>query len=214
MFLLKDGIARWQRAVELSPENFSAHQELAQLAEDRDEWTLAAEHYEIAWRLRPDLPELLLDLGRVWKAVGRLPDSTAALLAASRCTQPRIAERAKALMPSRYPYVYEFRAALTLDPRNTELRRELAYLLLAMEAKEDAESEFRSIVQAAPDDLLSTAQLGFLRLAKKDLPGATPLLNRVLEGRDEELSDRVRVALKLPQVLINRRESTRDKAGS
>ena len=211
---LAEGIARWQQAIEVSPDNFSAHQELARLAEDRDEWKLAAEHYEEAWRLRPDFRELLLDLGRVWKAAGRLEDSNAALLAASRGAQPRVAERAKALSPSRYPYVYEFRKALTLDSNDIELHRELAYLLLQMGEKDDAETEFRVIVQAAPDDLLSAAQLGFLRLARKDLAGAMPLLNRVLEKGDDELADRVRTALRLPQKLKNREESTRDKVGA
>src|SRR5260370_34561249 len=50
---LAEGIARWRKALEMSPDNFSAHQELAGLAEQRDEFALAAEHYEKAWRLRP-----------------------------------------------------------------------------------------------------------------------------------------------------------------
>ncbi len=211
---LAEGIARWRRAVELSPNNFSAHQELARLAEERDDAKLAAAHYEAAWRLRPDLSELLLDVGRVWKALGRNEEAAAALLAASRGSQPRIAERAKALIPSRYPYVYEFRKALEIDPKNVELRRELAYLLLEMGKKDEAEQEFRGIVDAAPGDLLSTAQLGFLKLARKDLPGATPLLNRVLEQGDDELADRVRVALKLPQSLKSRKDAAPDSRGT
>jgi Flp pilus assembly protein TadD len=211
---LAEGIARWLKAIELSPKNFSAHEELARLAEERGELKLAAEHYEAAWHLRPDLRELLLDLGRVWKAVGRTEDANAALLAASRGAQPRVAERAKALSPARYPYVYEFNKALELDPKNVELRRELAYLLLTMGEKPAAEVQFRQIVEAAPDDLLSAAQLGFLLLAKKDTEGAKPLLDRVLASGDEELADRVRAALKLPQSLKSRREATRDQLGN
>lgn len=45
---LREGIARWSRTVELAPENFSAHQELARLAEQRDELDLAASSYEKA----------------------------------------------------------------------------------------------------------------------------------------------------------------------
>ncbi|MGH7248945.1 MAG: tetratricopeptide repeat protein, partial [Pseudomonadota bacterium] len=59
--------------------------------------------------------------------------------------------------------------------------------------------------------LLSAAQLGFLRLARKDMAGAAPLLNKVLKGDDDELADRVRVALKLPQTLRQRPDSTRAK---
>jgi tetratricopeptide (TPR) repeat protein len=203
---LAEGIARWQRAVALSPGNFSSHEELARLAEQRDELALAAEHYEKAWRLRPDERRLLLDLGRTWKALGKAEDANGALLAASRGAQPRVAESARALSPNRYPYVYEFRKALQLDPDNLELRRELAYLLLAMGDKPGAEKEFEQIVGRAPGDLLSTAQLGFLLLARKDMAGAGPLLDRVLKGDDEALADRVRSELHMPKTLRTRPE--------
>ena len=75
---LREGIARWRAAVVETPQSFSAHQELAQLAENRDEFALAAQHYEYAWRLRRDMRAFLLDLGRVWKSLGRVEESTAA----------------------------------------------------------------------------------------------------------------------------------------
>ncbi len=112
-------IARWKQALELAPDNFSAHEELARLAEQRDELDLAAEHFEKAWRLRPDHRALLLDLGALWCSLNRVRDANAALLAASRGAEPRVAEEARELLPSRYPYVYEFEKALTLDPANT-----------------------------------------------------------------------------------------------
>jgi len=204
-------IERWKKAVELAPDNFSGHEELARLAEQRDDIGLAAEHYAHAWRLKPEQRSLLLDLGRVWKALGRKEQASAALLAASRGAQPRVAEEARQLSERRYPYVYEFREALKLDPNNLELRRELAYLLLAMDNKDEAEAEFLNIATNAPDDLLSVAQLGFLLLTRKDLAGAAPLLDRVLKGGDETLADRVRVALKLPQTLRRRNEPTQQK---
>ena len=93
---LREGTARWQQALALSPDNFSAHEELARLAEQRDELALSAEHYEKSWKLRPDRRDLLLDLGRVWKEQNRLEEAQAALLAASRGTEPRVAEQARA----------------------------------------------------------------------------------------------------------------------
>ena len=201
---LATGIARWSKALEAAPNNFSAHQELAALAEQRDQLALAAEHYEKAWKLRPAERSLMLDLGRVWKLLGRAEDADFILLAASRGGQPRVAERARELLPDRYPYVYEFQKALEIDPDNFELRREYAYLLLAMGKQDDAERQFETLHQADPTDLLSSAQLGFLILNRKDPAGAQPLLDQVLNGDDEELADRARVALKLPQTLRNR----------
>jgi Flp pilus assembly protein TadD len=198
---LASGIARWQKAAELDPGNFSAHQELATLAEQRDELDLAAQHYEAAWKLRPAERSLMLDLGRVWKLQGRGEDAFILLLAASRGKPLRVAEQARELLPTRYPYVYEFEKALQLDANNFDLRREYAYLLLAMGKKDDAEHQFQVLHQAAPNDLLTSAQLGFLLLNRQDFAGAKPLLDQVLKGGDEELADRVRVVLKLPQTL-------------
>jgi Tfp pilus assembly protein PilF len=203
---LREGIARWTKALELSPDNFSAHEELARLAEQRDELPLAAEQYRKAWALRPDRRGLLLSLGRVYTQMSRNDEAHAALLAASRGAEPRVAEEARELLPKRYPYVYEFQRALALDPRNVELRRELAYLHLEMKNRAEAEKEFQAVVENSPDDLLSVAQLGLLRWTRGDDEGALPLLQRVLASGDVELVERVRAAMKTPPSLQKRVE--------
>lgn len=206
---LLEGIDRWQKALAEIPDNFSGHEELAKLAELRDDSALAAKHLERAWQLKPGYRVLLLDLGRVYTNLGRGADAHAALLAASRGAEPRVAEQARELLNPRYPYVYEFQAALALDPGNTDLRRELAYLYMEMQKKPEAEKEFTQIVKDSPTDLLSTAQLGFLKLARQDTTAALPLLDKVLKGDDDELSDRVRTALKMPKALRRRPEVSR-----
>ncbi len=208
---LAEGIDRWLKALQMSPDNFSAHQELAGLAEQRDELSLAAEHYEKAWILKPEERSLLLDMGRVWKSIGQKARSNAALLAASRGAQPRVAERARELLPARYPYVYEFEEALKLDPKNLGLSRELAYLLLEMGKKAEAEQQFNNINKSAPGDLLSAAQLGFLRLGRHDKEGAQALLDQVLKEDDGDLSDRVRTALGMPRALRRASETPRNR---
>jgi Tfp pilus assembly protein PilF len=204
---LAEGIARWKKALESSPDNFSAHRDLATLAEQRRELKLAAEHYEKAWRIKPGERELLLDMGRVWQKLGATEKAHAALLAASRGAQPRVRERATELLPARYPFVDEFRRALDLDGANVELRRELAYLYLEMGNGVEADRQFEVLHQEAPGDRLSTAQLGLLRLGRGDEAGARPLLESVLQGEDDELADRVRTALKYPQTLKHRGET-------
>jgi tetratricopeptide (TPR) repeat protein len=197
---LAAGIERWKKALELAPENFAAHHELAGLAEQRDELDLAAQHYRRAWEILPSRKQTLLDLGRTWKALNRVDEANAALLAASRDSEPRARETALELLPERYPYVVEFRRALELDPKHVELRRELAFLLLTMEKQSEAEREFRLILDQAPDDLLSCAQMGFLYLNRDEKSRAMPLLERVLKGADVALANRVRTALSLPLV--------------
>jgi len=201
---LAEGIERWTKAIQMGGDNFSAHFELATLAEQRDQLELAAEHYEKAWRLIPDRRTVLVDLGRMLIALNRTEQAYIALLAASRGGEPRAAESAKELLPARYPYVTEFRKALEFDPKNLDLRRELAYLLLGMNHQQEAEQEFLYLTRASDTDYLSAAQLGFLYLSRGDKASAMPLLERVLKGADQELANRVRAVLHMPQTLQNR----------
>jgi FimV-like protein len=201
---LAGGIDRWRKAIELGADSFSDHFELATLAEQREELELAAEHYEKAWRILPDRRSVLVALGRVWKQLNRLGDANAALLAASRGGEPRAAEMARELLPDRYPFIVEFRAALELDPANVDLRRELGFLLLRMNRPLEAEAEFRALADIAAGDLLSATQLGFLLHARGDAAGAAPLFERVMVGSDEELANRVRAVLRVDQMLAAR----------
>ncbi len=176
---LADGIARWKQAIARSaspmePGLYSAHWELAQLAEQRDELQLAAEQYEICRKLKPQLAALLLDLATVWQQLNQVEQAHAALLAASRAADPRTAENALERLGPRYPFAYEFENAVKLDPQNVSLRRELAYLYLAMHKEPEAVHEFEQILEIAPGDQLSTAQLDALRRPAKPAEAATP----------------------------------------
>jgi Tfp pilus assembly protein PilF len=124
---LRQGVERWKQALQLAPDNFSAHEELARLAEQRDDLALASEHYERAWRLRTDRRDLLIDLARVLRAMNREEEANAALIAAWRGGTPRVSEEAQDLLPARYPFLSEFQQALALDPYNLQLQRDVAY---------------------------------------------------------------------------------------
>jgi Tfp pilus assembly protein PilF len=195
---LAEGIARWQEAIRRGADEYGAHFELASLAEQRGDLELAEEHYRKAWKLRPDRRAALVDLGRVWKQMGRPEQAASAFLSASRGADARTAEMARDQLPARYPYVHEFRLAVELDPQNLDLRRELAYLLLQMGHGPEAEKEFRALADAPWNDLLSAAQLGFLLYDRGERAAAKVLLDRVLAGPDKDLANRVRSVLGLP----------------
>jgi tetratricopeptide (TPR) repeat protein len=175
---LAEGIERWKNSLaklanSSDPSSFSAHWELAQLAERRDDLPLAAEQYAICRKLRPNESSLLVDLARVWQQLNEVEQAHAALLAASRGPEPRTAERALELLGSRYPYVYEFQNAIRLDPMNVALRRELAYLYLAIQKRDEAIREFEDVLKIAPGDKISLAQLEALQHpAKNSAPPA------------------------------------------
>ncbi|MEN6535300.1 MAG: tetratricopeptide repeat protein, partial [Bryobacteraceae bacterium] len=148
--LLAEGIERWTAALKLQPNDFSAHHELARSALDRGDARLAAEHFEQAWRLRSDLPSVLVELGRAWTEIGEGERAMAAFLAASRGTEPRAAQEARALLPVRSPGDRELRNAIGLDPKNAELRRELAHLLAAAGKTEEAAAEAAMLPKPSP----------------------------------------------------------------
>lgn len=145
---LAEGIRRWSEAVARSPDNFSAHRELAALAEQRDELELAARHYQAALRLRPAEYALLLDLGRVWQALGETNRALTAYREAAASPEPRVAEAARELLPDSHPAQAAAGAAhappesLRLDAREMAersyragyLKDALRYLKLAHEA--------------------------------------------------------------------------------
>jgi Tfp pilus assembly protein PilF len=192
---LRHGIERWKRVAESDPGNFAAHYELAQLAEERDQPDLSVKHYLAAWRLIPDRRMLLVDAGRVLKGQGKLEEAHAVLLAASRSSQTRASETARDLLPERYPFVSEFQAAIGLDPKNVELRRDLAYLLLVLGRQPEAEREFRGLLEVDPDDALSNAQLGLLYLGRGEKARAMPLLERAMKMGSEALAQKIRTVL-------------------
>ena len=163
---LKASIARWTEAVRKSPESYSVHEELARLLEDRNDWVGAAAEYRLAFGLKLDKRRFLLDIARVEVEALRFDYAHAALLAASRGTQPMVAEEAREFLPPRYPYVYEFQMAVEMDPLNVAVRRELGFLLLKMGREKDAIDVFEALLKLAPEDALSVAQLAFLKVRK------------------------------------------------
>jgi tetratricopeptide (TPR) repeat protein len=198
---LADGIARWKEAIAKSPtpndiSMFSAHWELAQLAELRDESQLAAEQYEICYKLKPQLSELLVILARVWQSCGRAEEAHAALLAASRQRNPRTAELGLESMGQRYPYPYEFVNALKLDPTNTALRRELAYLYVAMGQEKQAAEQFEQLLKIDPSDRQARRQLNALLGIKTNDEPAAPVKAAAATGATDLATDPKAMGLK------------------
>lgn len=216
---LAAGIDRWQQVVATSAPTFSAFYELARLAEQRDELDLAAKSYKSAFQLLPARKSVLLELARVEKARGNSENRMAALLAASRGGETRAAELAREQLPDRYPYLYEFRRALELDPGNGNLHRELAYVLLEMSGHGESQTtpphddpallnqaieEFENIVTSSPADYTAAAQLGFLYQAAGRNDLAMPILKELLAHADPVTANHVRMTLKMPLQLQER----------
>ncbi len=163
---LREGIARWTEAIRLAPRQWSAHEELARLAEAADRLPLAAEHYEIAWRLRPSQDSLLIDLARVWLALGEENKARRALVLAWRSGPPRVAETARESLNGAMPALSD--AALSPpEPLHEEVLSapplpalEMAERSLASSYIQDAYRFFRLAYEENPGDAGVAYKLG------------------------------------------------------
>lgn len=192
---LQSQIDRLQQALAAHPEDDSTHMELARAYAVRNQDSKAASHFEAAFRLKPDIPERLLDLAAAAHRAGDSEKARAALLAASRSSSAFVAEQARGLQPDRYPYLYEFQNALALAPSQPQLHRELAFFLVALGRTEEAMAAFRSLLTMAPDDCIANAQLGFLLQDAGEPRAAAPFLRAALATDDPGLLARVTDAL-------------------
>lgn len=196
---LREGIARWSEAVLRAPQQWSAHEELAQLAEMRDELTLAAEHYELAWKLRPQKLELLLSLARVWRELGREDQARAALATAWRRGSTRVSEQAREMLRGNTPEDDAPELAIAAEPRTAEVASspplppyEMGERSLAGSYLQDAYRYFRLAVEEEPDNARAQYMLGVTaNLLKRD-EEALRWLARARRASDPEIAAKAR----------------------
>jgi Flp pilus assembly protein TadD len=195
---LSQAIERWSQAAETDPYNRSVQLELAGLLEKRGEPAKAADRYLAAWLIPSDERpfEILLHLAGAREAAGQTEEALGAWLLASRSADVRIAETARDHLPGRFPYAAEFRRALDLDPLNSRLRRDLAYLLLQVNLRDEALREFEQIVSQDSNDLLAAAQLADFYLARNNPAEAVRLLEKAVESPDKDIAGRAEERLR------------------
>lgn len=164
---LREGIERWSEAVRRAPQQWSAHEELAHLAEMRDELALAAEHYELAWKLRPQKYELLLDLARVWRELGREDQARTALATAWKHGSTLVGEQAREMMQGAVPSAELAVLAVPAPPRQETVLAaaplpalEMGERSLAGSYLNDAYRYFRKAVEEEPDNAKAQYLLG------------------------------------------------------
>lgn len=196
---LREGIERWTEAVRRAPQQWSAHEELALLAEMRDELALAAEHYELAWKLRPQKYELLLDLARVWRELGREPEAGAALATAWRRGSTWVAEMAREMMQGKLPQADEAVLAVPAPAETAEIAAaaplsalEMGERSLASSYLNDAYRYLRQAVEEEPENAHAQYLLGVAaNLLQKD-EEALGWFARARRASDAEIAEKAR----------------------
>ncbi len=161
---LRTAIARWQEALRLAPGQWSGHEELARLAEERDELDLAARHFEEAWRRRPSKSELLLDLARIWQEQGETSKARAALVTAWRTGSPRVSESAREQMNGTMPASSELAMAIPAEEESSDSEvfdaKEMGQRSLESNYLNDALKYLTLAYQQDPKDANILYQLG------------------------------------------------------
>ncbi len=204
---LAEGIVRWQEATARAPRQWSAHEELARLAEMRDQLALAAEHYEIAWRLRPHQDSLLIDLARVLSESGDAKGARAALVAAYRSPVARVSETARELMNGRTPGPQE--AALAAPDEAGLLAanhpaKDLGRLYLEQRALGNARRYYTQAHKENPEDAEVLYQLGVTSNLLKLDRDALKWFDRASNAPDPVISVRARDAYQTLSPLVER----------
>lgn len=188
-------IERLEEALRRDPGNYSSHLELARARRIRNDFAPAAAEFEAAYRLKPEYPEVLIEMAAALREAGDEERAAAVTLTASRSASAFVAEQAKALLPHRHPYLAEFEAALRFQPGQSALRREMAFFLLSLGRGEEARAAFSEVLQDDPHDWLAAAQFGFLEMEQGRTGEARARLQAALATRDPELRRRIEEAL-------------------
>ncbi len=157
---LAAGIGRWQEALEKAPGQWSAHEELARLAEQKNDHALAARHYREAWLLRPSKPELLVELARVLGRQGASAEARKALATAWHYGTPRVREAALVLNGGREPGAVEPWSVPRPPPAQNTAARTMARLSFEKSYLKDAYRYYKEAVSENPGDYESVYQLG------------------------------------------------------
>jgi tetratricopeptide (TPR) repeat protein len=188
-------IARWQEALERAPGQWSAHEELARLAEQRNDNALAAKHYREAWRLRPTKTDLLVDLARVLERQGAASETRKALATAWHFGSPRVREAAVALSGGGEPAagVEPWPVPKEPAPKNLGARR-MAELSLEKSYLQDAYRYYREAVAENPEDFESLYQLGVVSNLLGDNRQAVEWFRAARLAPDRVLASRARNA--------------------
>lgn len=199
---LTTSIRQWQDAAQKRPEADTVHEELARLAEERDDFALAEIHYAEAFRLKPAKRHFLLDLGRVREQLGKRPDALAAYLAASRSDDVRTAERAREHLPPSETLSDEIQvSAAKYAPMRTSLSKqgdisaiEMADRSFQLSYLNDALRYYESAHEADPKNAHVLLRLGLTQNLLGQNDEAYRWLDRARKSGDPDVAAEARRA--------------------
>lgn len=160
---LDEGVAALTKSLEFEPKQAAAHVNLGVAAKQKDPQAALA-HFEEALRIDPNFADAHLQLGHVYRALGRLKDAESSYQEAFRLN-PEVATPAIAIgnlhlvAKENEDAMRWFRRAIGIDPRNMIARCSLAGALANSGDFEGAEKELLEALKIEPSHQLANERL-------------------------------------------------------
>jgi tetratricopeptide (TPR) repeat protein len=151
---LAEAIVRYQRAIELQPQDEDAHFSLAIAWARNKEFDKAIQHYTEAIRIMPGYVEAQINLGNLLANLGRLDDA-----------------------------IEHFQAALNTMPQSASAHNNLGTVLIRQGKTEEAIRCFREAVRLMPDYVEAHINLGNSLLSRGQADEGTKHLEEALKLR-------------------------------
>jgi tetratricopeptide (TPR) repeat protein len=217
----RDEFTLWTRAVEIEPNDPSAHLSLGVALADMGKTDEAIAQYRKALQIKPDFAKAVYNLGLVFDKQGRLDEAIAEYREAIRIDGNHAQIHtslgyALYRLGRRDEAIAEYRQALEIDPNSAEAYYNLGNVLLEERKIDDAISNFREAVRLQPASAEARGNLGnalsaqgkldeaiaeyqeALRLKPTHANARYNLANALLrKGRGEEAIAELREAVKL-----------------
>lgn len=170
-----------RKAVEFAPDDAEARYELGSQYLRAGQAPQAVEHLQVALDLQPDDRNVLYALARALRAAGRMDEAKPLMERLEQSARAQALHDPDVLKAGelnnegvalekdgRYSAALEkYRAALAISPQEIEFRKNLALVLCRLERWNEAVSELREVLKAAPGDPDATKAL-YIALEKTD----------------------------------------------
>jgi len=195
----------FEHAINVTQNNFIAHEHLAYYFVSRQEINQAIEHFKMVLQIRPGYPSALNGLGLALLEMGK-PDEAIQYIDAALKARPdyadALANLGVALAQQGKPQqaVSYLEKAVQLEPDSPTAHRNLASALAAAGDTEQALIHYQKSLELYSGDPAVYYNLGLLAVNKTDYDGAIGYFNKAVE-----LSPRhIKAQLKLGQILAAR----------
>jgi tetratricopeptide (TPR) repeat protein len=152
----EEAVAEWKKALELSPENDKAHNNVGLLLVGIGKFEEAIPHFEKTLKVNPEYPAAHSNLGVALAGIGKLEEAIAEFVNAL-AVDPDSAEahnnlaRVLARKGNLDEAITHFQKALELAPDSASVRHSLAQALTAKGSLDEAIAQFQKVLEISPE---------------------------------------------------------------